>query len=121
MGSNPIGNASFTIIFERNDVFPSSRGLGHQVLILVTWVRIPLGMPFFVPGHPVFFSSHPQVRFLPFSSIPSQKPCFSRQDLPERQKKGSARDMQTRKNQNGGGGRIRTSEGMAGRFTVYCI
>ena len=26
---------------------PSSRGLGHQVLILVTWVRIPLGMPFF--------------------------------------------------------------------------
>ena len=29
------------------DVSPSSRGLGHQVLILVTWVRIPLGMPFF--------------------------------------------------------------------------
>ena len=28
---------------------PSSRGLGHQVLILVTWVRIPLGMPAFPP------------------------------------------------------------------------
>ena len=32
-----------------HSVSPSSRGLGHRVLIPATWVRIPLEMPFFLP------------------------------------------------------------------------
>ena len=54
--------------------------------------------------------------FLIFSAFPGI-PFFPR----FKNKKGFARNMQTREDQNGGGGWIRTIEGMAGRFTVYCI
>ena len=54
LGSSPGRAATFDTLSARlSFASPSSRGLGHQVLILVTWVRIPLGMPFFLP----FFAS----------------------------------------------------------------
>ena len=37
----------FWSIFRLLNASPSSRGLGHRVLIPATWVRIPLEMPFF--------------------------------------------------------------------------
>ena len=43
---------------------PSSRGLGHRVLIPATWVRIPLEMPFFLP----FFSTSHRKRVIPVKS-----------------------------------------------------
>ena len=36
---------------------PSSRGLGHRVLIPATWVRIPLEMPFFLSFFPRIVSN----------------------------------------------------------------
>ena len=56
-----------------DDQFLSSRGLGHQVFILVTGVRIPVGMPFFVlnpctpckgsPCHPTWYKSPARCHF----------------------------------------------------------
>ena len=68
----------------------------------------PCQLTFFVPS------------FLRFSFLDTQL-AESRFIPVFKKRKGFAHEMQTLEDQNGGGGRIRTSEGMAGRFTVYCI
>ena len=75
----------------------SSRGLGHQVFILVTGVRIPVGMPFFVlnlsisllgsPCHPTWYKSPWGCHFLMANEDASlhftrQQPLFTQKAQP---------------------------------------